>query len=342
MEEPKKRIEYIDVAKGVFIMCLFYGHSIIYGRILGVDEEATHLIGKTQLLYEGFFMQSFFLITGFCSSFKIPISVFIWKNIKTILLPGMLLSVLGNYIWSLLNGGEISSIVILLSKLSDWFLLGGEWFIIALFCSKLTLWFILKRNKHLQIVIVALIYIVGLTLNQIDIFPNYIWHRHTMLLIPYLYMGFLAKGNLEKIEPIMKPVALIGVVIIPVQVLLDIKGFYHMPFNDNGIHVSLLNFPIHYLNVFCGTAIVILISRTIEKCAFIKTLGMGSLLCYLWNGLLLMLFITLIRNIGFNPNEQYTGWIFYMIAVMLSYIAAYVLVLLVYNNKCLKWLVGKR
>lgn len=105
MEEPKKRIEYIDVAKGVLIMCLFYGHSIIYGRILGVDEEATHLIGKTQLLYEGFFMQSFFLITGFCSSFKIPISVFIWKNIKTILLPGMLLSVLGNYIWSLLNGG---------------------------------------------------------------------------------------------------------------------------------------------------------------------------------------------------------------------------------------------
>ena len=40
----KERIEYIDVAKGILTMCLLYGHSYIYGNIVGVDVEAMHLL----------------------------------------------------------------------------------------------------------------------------------------------------------------------------------------------------------------------------------------------------------------------------------------------------------
>ena len=54
----KERIEYIDVAKGILTMCLLYGHSYIYGNIVGVDEEAMHLLGKTFKIYGCFFMQA--------------------------------------------------------------------------------------------------------------------------------------------------------------------------------------------------------------------------------------------------------------------------------------------
>ena len=66
---PKPRITYIDVAKGILICCLLYGHIRVYGPMDGLQDDVMQFMSKTGPLYGAFFMQTFFIITGFCSSF---------------------------------------------------------------------------------------------------------------------------------------------------------------------------------------------------------------------------------------------------------------------------------
>lgn len=133
----KQRIGYIDVAKGILIMCLLYGHSYIYGGFVGVDEEAMHLLGKTSKIYGCFFMQTFFFITGFCSSFNQVFWEYLWKCLKTILIPGMLLCFICGTLWRVYVWGNVyESVLKQLIGLKYWFVTGGEWFIVALFYGK--------------------------------------------------------------------------------------------------------------------------------------------------------------------------------------------------------------
>jgi len=334
----KKRIEYIDAAKGILIMCLLYGHSYIYEGFVGVDEEAMHLLGKTSKIYGCFFMQAFFLITGYCSSFNQTFGIYLWKCLKTILIPSMTLSFVGNILWSIMWGGSVTDNVI---ELSNWFTTGGEWFIVALFWSKILMWFILKAPIKLQIIFVSIFYLVGLTLHTFNWFPEYLKHQHTFVLMPYLYLGIIAKGYMEKIERYINPVAVWGIVIILIENILANKGIWHIPSQDASIELTFINFPIQFINVLGGIACILWLSKKMMKCNFVKKLGMGSLLVYLWNGQILMFYAILLLNIGFQPHNQYIGFLFYTMVITLSYLTFYFLVFVVYKNKYLKWIVGK-
>lgn len=337
----KKRIEYIDVAKGILIICLLYGHSFIYGRLVGVDEEAMHLLGRTFKIYGCFFMQTFFLITGFCSAFNLPFKEYAWKCLKTILLPGMMLSFLGNTLWDIGVGNGYQSIIKNFISLGNWFITGGEWFIVALFWAKILIWFILKFSFKMQIIIVVITYLLGLILHTFNWFPEYLKHQHTFVLIPYLFLGILAKGKMEKIEKFINPIAVFGIIIILVENILANKGIWRIPSQDASIELTLVNFPIQFINVLSGTACVIWLSKKIVQCNFVKVLGMGSLLVYLWNGQILMFFCWFLLNIGLQPHNKYIGFLFYIIVIALSSIIFYYLILIVYKNKYLKWIVGK-
>lgn len=35
----KQRLSYIDIAKGLLICCLLYGHMIIFARMEGLDDS---------------------------------------------------------------------------------------------------------------------------------------------------------------------------------------------------------------------------------------------------------------------------------------------------------------
>lgn len=337
----EKRIEYIDVAKGILIICLLYGHSYIYGRFVGVDEEAMHLLGRTFKIYGCFFMQTFFLITGFCSTFNLQFKEYVWKSLKTILFPGMMLSFLGNSLWDIGVGNGYQTIIKNFLMLGNWLATGGEWFIIALFGAKILMWFILKFSFKMQILIVSLIYFLGLTLHIFNWFPEYFKHQHTFVLIPYLYLGILAKGRMKKIEKYITPVAFFGGISIFIQNILANQGMWSIPSQDASIELTFINFPIQFLNVFSGTACVLWLSKKIVRCDFVRNLGMGSLLVYLWNGQVLMFFCQLLLNIGFQPHDKYVGFIFYITIISLSCLTFYGLVLIVYKNKYLKWIVGK-
>lgn len=96
--QKRPRIAYIDIAKGILILCMLYGYIRVYGPMEGMNDPVMHVMSHTSGLYGAFFMQSFFIITGFCTSFTGGGKKYIWKNIKTLLFPSMLLFLYPNII----------------------------------------------------------------------------------------------------------------------------------------------------------------------------------------------------------------------------------------------------
>ena len=95
-QPAKKRLPYIDTAKGILMICLLYGHMHIYAEMVGYHNEGMKLMQQLVPLYASFFMQTFFVITGYCSTFRIGLKPYVWKNAKTLILPAVVLGIVGS------------------------------------------------------------------------------------------------------------------------------------------------------------------------------------------------------------------------------------------------------
>lgn len=336
---PKPRIEYIDIAKGLLIICLLFGHERVYGPMDGVDDKFMFIMAYPCVIYSAFFMQAFFIITGFCSSFKVDFKMFLWKNIKTLLLPSILLFMFSEYYKLCIFEHTLSTLPF--SKLALWITTGAPWFIMAMFLGKLLYWPICRLQKKWQIVILAVLYLIGLLAHKYSSYPNYLWYQHTLLLTPYLLVGNQLKVNrLLEGDIFLKYAAGFFVVSISVQVLLSKCGGYIIPSQDYSICVTLLNFPIHIVNSVSGTALTLWVSKRIAHSGFLSTLGKGTLLIYLWNGIVYRSIIRLLMPF-YNAESFFACTIFHVVCLVAMYVAFYYIVRIVYEHKSINWIVGK-
>ena len=141
----KQRIEYFDTTKGILMFFLIWGHMIIFAKTLGIESDFTQTIQNTVPFYRAFFMQTFFFITGFCTSWNKPFKPFLIGNFKTIILPAFIFLPLA-FLTNVIIGKECSldAIVALVIKyLTD----GIPWFLSALFFAKMIYWTMKKNIK---------------------------------------------------------------------------------------------------------------------------------------------------------------------------------------------------
>lgn len=214
------RLQYIDIAKGILILFLLCGHSILYTRMLGYDDDSISLWNKLVPWYNAFFMPAFFIITGFCSSYTINFKEYLWKNIKSLLIPAVLIVTSSQYIMDLCLHNELT-----LKHVTDlffWMLDKGPWFIIALFWCKLIYWFLYKLSLKRQLFIIGIVFFVGLILTRLKNIPNVQYHIHVMLLLPYLAFGAYLKNQKELLDKCLKPIALFGCFSVSVQWILGV------------------------------------------------------------------------------------------------------------------------
>lgn len=183
----KPRIEFIDIAKGILIMCLLFGHVRVYGHIEGMNDKFMDVMLYPIDIYRSFFMQAFFVITGFCSSFKIDFKTFLWKNVKTLLLPSILLFLFSEFYKLCIFEHTISALPFI--KLALWITTEAPWFIMAMFLGKLLYWPIYRLQLKWQVIILSILYLVGLISHLYSPLPNYLWFQHALLLTPYLLVG---------------------------------------------------------------------------------------------------------------------------------------------------------
>ena len=333
-----KRIEYIDVAKGIVILCLLYGHMWVYASILGYKDNVIQNGFKSVVFYNSFFMQTFFLITGFCSSFNIKYYTFVWKNLKTLIIPSLVLCTI-SYLFNGFISGFNKNLFEFIYSFYNWLTDGGPWFIISLFWAKIIYWGLNRTNIKIQLFVVLLLYVLGLFLNKHGV-RNIQWHQHTFMMLPYLMMGHFVRMKFHIIQPYLKYIGICGVICISIQTLLNYLYNSFVPTHDLYINVTYKTIPLHCINVMLGTSFVIWASSSIKYKGILQNFGRGTLICYLLNGMVQIPVLHLFNKI-YDSNNYFNCILFYSLSYFSTVIIFYFLIKIIYDNSYLKWIVGK-
>lgn len=338
MVDKKPRLPYIDIAKGILICCMLYGHIRVYGPMEGMWDNVMRAMSHTGGLYGAFFMQAFFIITGFCSSFKERFCQFLWKNLKSLLIPAILLFLLSEYYKILVLGDEGGAFFPIL-KLAGWVDLKAPWFVLAMFWGRIIYWGISRVGTRIQILVLSLLYFLGLYCNLYKV-HNYQFFQHTFLLLPYIFVGQLWKRHIRILDNYLKPLAIFGAFSILLQNILSQVGVFSMPEHDFAICISIKNFPLHILNSVTGTAFVVYISKRIFHNQFLERMGLGTLLIYLWNGIVYRSIVRLLYPV-YNPDNYMLCAVYHIVTLSLCYLSFYYIIFPLYQSKYLKWIMGK-
>lgn len=196
-----QRIEYLDIAKGLLILLVLLDHicwqvinNNIHNRL--VDETMNYFF-----LFTPFFMSAFFLITGICSNYNKTFTEFICNKTKTLLIPALFLGVIQNILYSILTTPEtleIKSIIRMFLKMITQIIYNGGqyWFLAAIFISNILFWLTQKYIKQncYKLIIITFLFCIGSILHFQNI-PN-IWSiQQALLLLPFIYIGFLLKSK---------------------------------------------------------------------------------------------------------------------------------------------------
>lgn len=333
----KKRLNYIDVAKGILILMVVYGH--IYGNAKYMDCATVEWVRQSCNLFIPFYMPCFFVITGFCSSFKKPFVSLLWQSFKTIILPGITLSLM------LMVMDINMKSILALSK--DILVYGGRyWFLSSLFIARIIYWFISKYLKKASFKTIACVlsFMMGFIISIIYEGREYWWFIHALLLLPYLGFGQLLKNNEFnnlKVYALIYGVTFILTALLSHFGVLRIDYYYHEPgISQKLLNVNLTMFvPLIVLSL-SGSLFVLGLSKVINSSKILEYLGKNSLVIYCVHGAILGIILPKIGGGILSIDNEFSCvlsiLIAYIITVIISCVIAFVL-----NQKYFKVLIGK-
>ncbi len=187
----KERIHYFDVAKGILILMVAYGHvwyTICHNS--GFDNIFMSQLYDFSNIWVVFYMPAFFVITGRCSNYNCSWKSFLYKQVKTLLVPAFTLALLIHAIeWLFTGHGFYIGIKVFMKGVS-------YWFIFALFTAKM-IYFIVNQllGSVYKIAFITLL----LSFFSVVVYgffpkvPNYWCWIHALGLIPFLSLGELIK-----------------------------------------------------------------------------------------------------------------------------------------------------
>ncbi|MCF6165364.1 acetyltransferase [Furfurilactobacillus rossiae] len=268
----KKRVAWVDIARGIAILAVILGHSIFDVK-LNYNSYVAHVIFAFHMpiffIVSGYFYREKTLKTelkgGLCNlilpylmtavfAFIAVIVGMIWQHnpvmYSSMSIPQFLLAVLYGF-----GGGPAHSAGIPA--------IGATWFLMAMFVAiQVFNWSMRLTNKSNSLLRLALFLtyaVMGIAINQVVFLP---WATNSALLVqPFLYGGYLLKKS-ELAENIKWPVLVIS--------LLLWLYSAHISF----LQLSAASMPYYleqFMGAFGGSMIVFWISQKIEKHSRILT-----------------------------------------------------------------------
>lgn len=193
MSVDSKRLHWVDVAKGLLILLLLVHHFASVAIRLGLDTSQFWFVLKWQIVFTCFFMQAFFFLSGFCSSFTLPIKVFIVKLLKQLVIPLVCFQFI-DCLWMSYPryGLSLSGII------KVWFGSNGStlWFLNALIVSKIVVYVFLRFHvSHTILVSFSLFLLFVAVLLHINNWgSNFLFIRQSLASVFLLHLdSFLRK-----------------------------------------------------------------------------------------------------------------------------------------------------
>ncbi len=301
----KKRINYIDIAKGIAIISIVLGHTVGYSN---------HLIPFRNFFYS-FHVALFFMISGYLfhtnknlrtftkeKFIRIMIPYFIWCIL--FLIPYILFS---NGIKNTLNINAISNIKELIINTlygngNDFHLKQNSslWFLPALFTMEFIFYFIIKlvnKNPKLEIPTLLLILLTNIiTSTKLTfIFP---WGLNTTLNISiYFYIGYLL--NKYKIINRLKWYT------IPICLTLGVIGFILNTQKITYMNYGYGNIYYAFLSGLSFSILILYISKLLNRNNILESIGQNTMGVLIFHKIVLLLFqskLGIISKLLINSN----------------------------------------
>ena len=125
---PGGRIAWIDATRGLLVFLVVFHHALCVARRA---PSGVLMRGWSDDIVMPFFMQAFFVASGYVSGFGKPFLRFSADNVRTLLFPAILLELVQQAFYGTLTSGSAREVLLSL---------GGRWFFVALFFAKELAW----------------------------------------------------------------------------------------------------------------------------------------------------------------------------------------------------------
>ena len=284
MKTKSTRLQYIDIAKGIAMICIILGH---------LGNASINRIVFT------FHVPIFFFITGYFTNKKRDLNGFIKNKARTLLVPYIISSIViiiigtlkgvwwnnafdefQNWCYAALYGaGDTYTEQFWIPGI------GAIWFLWATFWGSIFLRISFKFDKYIRLLFIVGLFAVGYFSRRIFWFPFSIQAGACATM--FIYMGYLWRGAKTKISELPKEVKIFSVLFALLTWISFIKNFQSFWL----VHCDIGRGIIDIFGCICACVIVILISKIIEC----RTKYIGGSLAYLGRYSLLILCVHIVE-----------------------------------------------
>ena len=332
--DKKDRLHWIDIMKGLLILLLLIHHfGSVTRRLGGFPTQAFFFVYCWQDIYTCFFMQTFLFISGFCSSFSIPISVFISKLIKQLIVPFVIFEFIICIVSSALNS-EVS----VKAFYNYWIESNGThlWFLNALIFSKSFIYIItrfLTKSISFLYLMSILLFVVAIIANSFDIGYNFLCIRNSFASALFVVIGYHFKNDLKLFVKLQR----LGY-LFPYILLFLLMFNIPIPMLTASIGFGIKGIPVFLVTSFCGTMACVLLCKCIKENRFLEYWGRNSLVVYCTHFIPLFLTIKYLYVL-LSPGDLIQRIIFVVTVYVIELIILYLFTIL-FSYKPFKYAIG--
>lgn len=334
-QENGCRLAYLDVGKGILIIFLLFHHFHSAVRNLELPEFDYSIFTCWQYLIDVFFMPAFLLFTGYCSSFNASFKVFCGKHIKSLLVPMLISLVICEFLYTLLFNRDIHN----LNYYIELVIFRSPWFIWAIWGGKLTLWLLIKciRNKKTLSLTTFLMSVLGIVINEHGLTRNYFCYLHILVASLFICIGYCIKGLQLK----SRYAIITLIVFVLVASVLNYFKPGHLPrFSGSPFTLSLIHYPICLFLSITGCFSFLYVCQRIKCNHFLTFYGKNSIVIYLYHFPVLAWLISVTtKNIYPSTNILL---LFDLIIIYVAELLYCTALIVLFDNKRLRWIIGKK
>lgn len=330
---PSKRIEYFDVAKGILILFLLLSHL----RWIGGGSEGSYprmqTLSHMYFLVATFFMQCFFIITGYCTTFNKQASLFVRNQIRQLLIP-LIVFTLISYVGMTLGCGKNSGY-----SASGFFTWAAYWFMWALLISKAIIYILLKicSKPAFYLSISLALLIICLVIRNYGHGSNPICYQHGLGSCFFVALGHFCKNHKEFYEKARRMSAFLYPWLMVILVIYK----FEFPIFDVYIKVSMRQIPLFLAITIMGSFACLYYSELVR--GRIKDIlifyGINSIIVYGLNAVLIWSLTDFFYSI-ICPSGLYAE-LLYLFLVLSGLLAMFGVCIWIFRLKGIKWLMGR-
>ena len=331
----KERVHYLDVAKGLLILALLFSHAVWQMGGYGFAGCDVMQIGvEARKFWSPFFMPAFFTITGLCSNFNSPAADFIWKNVRTLVLPSIIFALLVGVKSTIsMYPDYIVNVWDVLLKLGDF------WFLLSLFIAKIVYFYLRKADaKFFTEAACAAIYIFGVWCHLSGV-KNLYYFQQAALFLPFLHMGVLLKNRTNILDK-FAPLAIIYAAVFAASTLARWKFQCASPTVHSAIEISSwLQAAVYFAMALSGILFALSLAKKISSSAVLEHCGRHTLFIYcLHIGFVMSPLIRVYKH--FFPVSEIGAFALFFALIALSALFC-ILAAVLYNRTALSRYLGK-